>query len=147
MSAYARRAKPTYATDPKGTYLATQVGWAECNEAQRANACNNLRPHFPFARSDPPLPLSCQHCSAALRCIVGLHIMRSAQPTRLLRMPERAFVLTVAQERLSKCHSGLALVFLNRQRIPATCQIRIAGISRTDLRPSGTDGSPAFRRA
>jgi len=31
------------------------------------------------------------------RCIVGLHKMRSAQPTRLLRMPERTFVIAVAR--------------------------------------------------
>ena len=70
-------------TDPNGTYLAIRVGWAEQNEAQLANACHNHRPHFLFARFDPPPPFSDQYRRAALRCIVGLHIMRSAPPTGL----------------------------------------------------------------
>jgi hypothetical protein len=40
-----------------------------------------------------------------LFCIVGLHIKRSAQPTKLHRAPERTFVFTVPRKSLSK-HSS-----------------------------------------
>jgi len=70
-------------SDWNGTYLAILVGWAEWNEAQHANACHNHRSYFLFAGSDLPPPFSDEYCRAALCCIVGLHKMRSAQPTRL----------------------------------------------------------------
>ena len=41
-----------------------------------------------------------------LCCIVGLHIKRSAQPTKLNRAPERSFAFMGIQKILSKCHSG-----------------------------------------
>ena len=60
-----------------------------------------------FARSDLRPPFCDEYRHAALRCIVGLHRMRSAQPTRMIRTPGRTFVYMVARKSLSKCDSSL----------------------------------------
>jgi len=42
-----------------------------------------------------------------LCCIVGLHIKRSAQPTKRHLAPERSFAFMDSSKSLSKCHSAL----------------------------------------
>jgi hypothetical protein len=53
-----------------------------------------------------------------LYCIVGLHIKRSAQPTKLHRAPERTFAFMGIPKSLSKCHSGITPCFPNRAFVP-----------------------------
>jgi hypothetical protein len=59
----------------------------------------------PIRRYHCPINIAVQPCAALL----GFTYMRSAQPTELLRTPERAFVFTVVRKLLSKCYSNLTL--------------------------------------
>ena len=63
-----------------------------------------------------------------LRCIVGLHIKRSAQPTKLHRAPERTFAFMGIPKSLSKCHL---------RQTPGSCSSRhaygVAGSNSSDL--------------